>query len=148
MTYVMTFFWCIPSPIIWVFNAEAWVVGHSVAGIEYPWLVALVAALGQACTFATLYLGGEVILRRLPSLRARIERFDVERFRTWSFLALVVASVVGLPPLVLLALLAKTLHYRFPLFLAVALAGRVVRFMVLALAPDTFRSLFGLTTGS
>ena len=74
MLYVVTFFWCLPSPIIWLFNAEAWIVGHALNGVELPLLMAGIATLSQSCTFLFLYLGGEVILRRLPPAPRRAAR--------------------------------------------------------------------------
>ena len=143
MLYVMTFFWCLPSPLVWIMNAEVWVIGHSLKGIDFPWLMALIAVAGQTCCFVFLFFFGEVVLRRIPKLRARIERFDVARYRSWSYAALGLGSILGLPPHVLLAMLAKTLHYRFLPFLWITIVGRVARFMVLAYAPSSFAQLFG-----
>lgn len=148
MIYVLTFLWCLPSPIVWLLNAEAWVVGHSIRGVDLPVLLAAAAALSQVTTFCLLYRGGDAILAYLPRLRARLEKFDVARYRGAGYAVLALASVLGFPPLVLLALVARTLHYRFAPFVVICLAGRLVRFLVLALAPDTFRQIFGATTGS
>lgn len=148
MIYLLTFLWCLPSPIVWILNAEAWVVGHAASGVEYPIALAICAAAAQVVTFTTLFLGGELVLRKLPRLRGRLEKFDIERYRGAGYLILGAAAILGFPPLVLLALVARTLHYRFSIFLAVCLAGRVGRFAVLALAPDTFRQIFGATSGT
>jgi membrane protein YqaA with SNARE-associated domain len=146
MLYLLTFLWSIPSPIVWVMNAEAWTIIQASKGAD-PLLLATFATLGQTVCFVSLFYGGEWVLRRLPRLRAKLEKFDVEKYRSWSYLALGLASVAGVPPLVLMALLAKTLHYRFPVFLFFTVVGRFARFLVLAFAPDTFRAMFGAVTG-
>jgi membrane protein YqaA with SNARE-associated domain len=141
--YLYTFFWCLPSPLLWVFNAEAWVVGQAIRGVEFPFGLALAATVSQALTFSFLYYAGDLILARFPRIQARVEKLDVERHRSAGYTVLSAAAVLGFPPLVLLSLLSRSLHYRFPIFVAVCLAGRLSRFSVLAMAPDTFRSLFG-----
>jgi membrane protein YqaA with SNARE-associated domain len=148
MLYALTFLWCLPSPIIWLFNAEAWVVGHAATGAEFPVLLAICATASQVTTFTFLYRGGDAVLARLPRLRAKLERFDIGRYRSAGYSILAAASLLGFPPLVLLSLVARTLHYRFAVFLAVCLTGRLARFLVLALAPETFRQIFGATTGA
>src|SRR5437763_8897546 len=133
MIYVLTVLWCIPSPVLWFLNAEAWVIGHAAAGVEFPLVLATCAAAGQVATFSALYFGGDAILKRVPRLRAKLERFDVERYRAAGYPILVAAAVIGLPPLVLLAVVARTLHYRFVPFLVLCVSGRVLRFAVLAM---------------
>jgi membrane protein YqaA with SNARE-associated domain len=141
--YLYTFFWCLPSPLLWVVNAEAWVVGHALSGVDFPIGLAMSAAISQTLTFSFLFFFGNVVLDRFPRLRARIEKVDVERHRASGYLLLGLAAILGFPPLVLLAVLGRPLHYRFPIFVAVCVVGRIARFTVLAMAPDTFRSIFG-----
>jgi membrane protein YqaA with SNARE-associated domain len=148
MIYALTLLWCLPSPVIWLFNAEAWVVGWAVKGVDFPFVLALCAAISQVVTFTGFFFFGEVILRRLPRVSARLQKLDAARYRGAGYTVLGLASLLGLPPLVLLALIARTLRYRFAIFLALCFAGRLGRFVILAYAPDTFRSLFGATTGT
>ena len=148
MIYLLTFLWCLPSPILWIFNAEAWIVGHAAVGVDFPLVLALMATISQSVTFSLLFWGGDALLRRFPRIRARVERIDVSRYRGAGYGALGVAAVVGLPPLTLLALVARTFNYRFAFFLSFCLVGRLGRFGILALAPDTFRQIFGATTGA
>jgi membrane protein YqaA with SNARE-associated domain len=148
MTYLLTFLWCLPSPILWIFSAEAWVVGHAAVGVDFPLVLALAATVSQSVTFSLLFWGGDAVLRRFPRLRAYVERVDVSRYRGAGYSALGVAAVIGLPPLTLLALVARAFNYRFGFFLALCLVGRLGRFGALALAPDTFRQIFGASPGA
>ncbi len=147
MFYLLTFLWCLPSPILWFFNAEAWVVGNAAAGRD-PIALAIVATASQLVTFCVLFRGGDALLERLPRVRARIEKLDLPRYRKAGYALLGAGAILGVPPLVLLSLVARTLHYRFAWFFAIAVVGRLGRFAVLAFAPDTFRALFGAATGS
>lgn len=145
MLYLQTFFWCIPSPLLWVMNAELWVIYHALKGAELPWLLALMAAGAQTCTFVFLFFAGDWVTRKIPRLRAKLDRFDVERYRAWSYTAFSFGAVTGAPPHVLLAILARSLHARFVPFFTITAAGRVVRFFVLAYAPETLAGWFGVS---
>jgi membrane protein YqaA with SNARE-associated domain len=148
MVYALTLLWCLPSPIIWLFNAEAWVVGWAAKGVAFPFGLALCAAISQVLTFCALFIFGEAIVRRLPRVEAKLKKLDVGRYRAAGYSVLGIASFIGLPPVAILAVVARTLHYRFAIFVILCFVGRVGRFAILAYAPDTFRSLFGATTGS
>jgi membrane protein YqaA with SNARE-associated domain len=148
MIYLLTFLWCLPSPILWFFNAEAWVVGHAAAGVDSPLALAVLATLSQSLTFSFLYCGGDLVLRRFPKIRRKVERFDVSRYQAAGYSTLGAAAFLGLPPLVLLSLLARTFRYRFVPFLTLCLLGRLGRFGALALAPETFRQIFGAYGGA
>lgn len=145
MVYLITFFWGLASTLIPIFNAEAWVVGNVLMGSD-PFLLALLISLAQCTAYTVYYYGGDAIVRRFPRVRKKLESFDGERYRNAGFAVLIVASTIGVPPLVFLAFLAPSLGFRFVPFIMLSFCGRLVRFLALALAPETFRGLFGAIT--
>jgi len=67
--------------------------------------------------------------RAQRSLEAARER--IERWRTKPYAVYAVSSVAGVPPFYLTVLAAGALQLRFRAFLAIGLAGRLLRFAVL-----------------
>jgi membrane protein YqaA with SNARE-associated domain len=53
----------------------------------------------------------------------------------WSAAMLLLSAVVGIPPLIATSIYAARTPMRLPVFAALTLAGRSVRFVVLALVP-------------
>lgn len=132
-------------------NAEAYVVTSQVSHSIEPLPVALGIAVGQTIGKVSLFYG----VRRgkdLPGVRHRraiLRRQPVGPTRAWfraalhTLLALVgqkrwglpitfVAAVVGVPPLYAVALLAGATRMRLAWFAAVVLAGRALRFGLMA----------------
>ena len=146
MIYIATYIWCGLGTLIPIFNAETWAVVNGLTGQSNPFLIGIAAALGQ-CTAYTVYVfGGDWALSKLPKIRRKLESFDVEKYQGASYMVLVAAAIIGLPPLVMLAFVCRSINYKPVTFLVIALAGRIVRFSLLGLAPETFRQL-GLFTG-
>jgi membrane protein YqaA with SNARE-associated domain len=96
--------------------------------------IAIAAASGQMVAKIGLYHAGRSLLE-LPRGRnqARIEqvRRKLASWQTKPYLVYGVSSVVGLPPFYLTVLAAGAMKIRFEAFLAIGLAGRLVRFAVL-----------------
>ena len=129
------------SALVPIVNAELLVVGA--AALAGHWqghalAVAGVVAFGQMVGKATLYWAGRGAAK-IPSDRHRkaIARWG-DRFSR-SALAVqglvFVSAVVGFPPFYAISLLAGTFLVNLPAFFLVGLAGRFVRFGILALAP-------------
>ena len=142
MLYLTTILWCIPSPLILVINAEAWVLGQAALNEVNPTLLGLAAAAGQVIGYTLCFFGGEAVLRRLPKLHDKVAAFDVDKHRGAAYGALFVGSVVGMPPAVVLTLVGRALHYRFLPYFVVCAAGRIIRFETLAWMPDLLGPLF------
>jgi hypothetical protein len=136
--YAVSFLLAIPSPVIWLFSSDGWAAFVGLAGTR-PWpLVALVLAAGQTVCFGALYLGGDRLVRRFPRVQRRIERFDAGRFHGLVYLWLALGAVVGLPPMLAMSVLGRTLNLSFATLVAFSLAGRFLRFAVLAAVPAYF----------
>ena len=140
------------SAVFPIANAEAYVIASQVSAVAGAIPIAIGVAIGQAVGKSLLFLG---VRQGKDSRFVRHRRHEqrvqpVGRFRTGSrsvlasLLALVgqkrwglpivgLASVVGLPPLYAVALLAGATKMRLPWFATVVLLGRSVRFVLVAL---------------
>jgi membrane protein YqaA with SNARE-associated domain len=130
---------CFVAGIVQLINTEAlliavsiWLVGDP---IQLP-LVALCAAVGQmAANVMFFYLGRGA--SALPRVHAKIEqaRTKVARWQKRPNLVLIAAAIVGLPPLVLVAVVAGGLGIGVRRFAAIGLAGRWLRFAIVISIP-------------
>jgi membrane protein YqaA with SNARE-associated domain len=136
--YGGTFLVSILAGLVPFVNTEVFLVGVIRFAVDRPsqltWLV-IAAATGQMLAKISLYYAGQGLLE-LPRgrYRARIEsvRRKLERWQARPYLIYAVSSVVGLPPFYLTVLAAGAMHIRFRAFLAIGLAGRLIRFAVIA----------------
>ncbi len=141
MIYLSTYIWCMLGTFIPIFNAETWAVVNGLYQTGDPLLIGLSAALGQCTAYTVFIFAGDWVLGRLPRFKGKLETFDVEKYRRSGYSVLVLAAVVGLPPLVMLSFAARALRYNVAVFLTISFVGRVGRFALLGLAPETFRQL-------
>ncbi|SDU89408.1 hypothetical protein SAMN04488544_1572 [Microlunatus sagamiharensis] len=148
---VTSFGYGVLSAVVPLANAEGYVVvsGYSSLGHAMPVVVGVV--LGQTLGKVLLFLG----VRRGKAFpfvrhqRARIRRQNVgparRRFRAvlatllrlvgekrWGLPIVLLAAVVGFPPLYAVALLAGATRMRLGWFAAAVLVGRTVRFALVA----------------
>jgi membrane protein YqaA with SNARE-associated domain len=148
------------SAVVPVVNAEAYVVGSQVSAIAGAVPIAVGVGIGQ--TFGKLVLFLSVRQgKNLPFVRhrrAEAARSPVGPFRTrvraaiarllelvgrkrWGLPTVLLAAVVGLPPLYAVALLAGATTMRTLWFALVVLVGRVTRFVLLALGVGGLHNL-------
>lgn len=128
------------SALVPVINLEAYLaVRAAVAEVDAVWLLALVAAIGQMVGKLVWYQIGASSLdwawvrRKVDKPKAK-ERLELWRARTHDRPVLagslvLLSAVVGLPPFAVLAVLAGQLRMNLPLFLALGLLGRWLRFV-------------------
>lgn len=139
------------SAVIPVVNAEAYVIASQISTAAGPVSVAIGIGIGQTIGKALLFLG----VRRgkdFPFVRHRIIRTGrpVGRVRArgrasiawllglvgqkrWGLPIVFIAAVVGIPPLLAVALLAGATRMKLGYFIPVVLVGRVGRFVIVAL---------------
>ena len=140
------------SAIVPVANAEAYVIGSQVSAVAGPVLIAVGVGIGQTFGKLLLFLSvrhGKDLpfvrhrraeARREPVSKARARfRAVVARLlelvgqKRWGLPIVLLAAVVGVPPLYAVALLAGATAMRAVWFALVVLVGRVTRFVLLAL---------------
>ncbi len=139
MTLLVTFFTCLVSALFPLVNAEAYLVAVSFAtDSQGMWLLAFVAAAGQTAGKILWYeaarrsLSWAWVAKKLdkPHTQENLmrwrERFDAKPW-LWSSVLFVSASV-GLPPLLILAVIAGQLQVSRIWFASTVLVGRTLRF--------------------
>jgi membrane protein YqaA with SNARE-associated domain len=144
-----TFAYCLASAVVWVMNAEAYLlVAATTMDVPIAWL-ALAAATGQVTGKMLFYLLGLGAVRtpwlqRKAVTRGRLVEW-MRRLSAWceahptrAFAVVAVSASVGLPPLAATSVLAGTLRMRWWVFAATAVAGRFLRFLLVLQVPGLF----------
>jgi membrane protein YqaA with SNARE-associated domain len=140
------------SAIVPVANAEAYVIGSQVSAVAGLIPIAVGVGIGQMfgklVLFFSVRKGKELPFvrhrreeaRREPVSRARArfrhrvaQLLELVGQKRWGLPIVLLAAVVGLPPLYAVALLAGATAMRGVWFALVVLVGRVSRFVLLAL---------------
>ena len=139
--YGGTFAVSLIAGLIPLVNAEVFLVGLVRLAIDdasqLPWVV-VAAAAGQMVAKIGLYHAGRGMLE-LPRgrYRAKIEavRERIERWKSKPYIIYGLSSVLGIPPFYLTVIAAGAMQISFQAFLAIAMAGRLLRFAVLVALP-------------
>jgi membrane protein YqaA with SNARE-associated domain len=144
-----TFAYCLASAVVWVLNAEAYLLVAAATMSTPAPLLALAAAAGQVSGKMLFYLLGLGAVRT-PWLQRRAVvkgRFVAwmrrlagwcEEHPTRAFALVAVSASVGLPPIAATSVLAGTLRMRWWVFALTALAGRFARFLAVLQVPGLF----------
>jgi membrane protein YqaA with SNARE-associated domain len=139
------------SAVVPIANAEAYVIASQVSALVGPVPIAVGVGIGQTIGKTLLFLGVRRG-REFAFLRHRRERAQGkpkgparQRFdafvrallalvgtKRWGLPIVLLAAVVGLPPLYAVALLAGATKMRLLWFSLVVLVGRVTRFVLVA----------------
>jgi membrane protein YqaA with SNARE-associated domain len=132
---------CFVSGLVPLVNAEAFLLAVSTWAVSSPAQlpgVVVCAAVGQMTAKVLLYFAGMGVLE-MPRgrYREKIERARkrVEAWRKRPYLIFAVSSSVGLPPFLLVSIVAGALKIGFRAFCLIGLAGRTLRFAVVAIIP-------------
>lgn len=143
------------SAVIPLANAEAYVFASQLSRTAGPLPVTIGIAVGQTIGKVLLFYGvrrgkefrgirrRRAVLRNqtVGPTRARLRRafaflLTLVGQKRWGLPITFVAAVVGLPPLYAVALLAGATRMRVGYFAAVVLAGRLLRFALVAYGVD------------
>lgn len=103
-------------------------------------IIVVLAAIGHQIAKTICYYAGYGALEKAnDKLRARVDklRHKIERWNRRPKLIMFVASVIGIPPLYVLAFIARPLmDMRFWPFTIIVFSSRIVRYAVLLAAPQ------------
>jgi len=105
-------------------------------------VLAVIIAIGQTITHTTLYVSAKQLAtmgeKRREKLHSRIERARavIARWSNRSLLALFSSATLGLPPMMLVAVVAGALGIRLRTFVGIGLVGRMLRFAAIAVAAS------------
>jgi membrane protein YqaA with SNARE-associated domain len=130
-------------------NIEIWMVAAGAVGADkYPlWTLGVTAGFGQMMAKSTLYWGAHSAWQSRAGRRFSRERVEAltERMRAmspWTLNATnFLSALVGLPPFLLVSILAGVVRMRFWQFYATGLIGRTLRLIILVEFPHLFREL-------
>ncbi|MCA9733929.1 MAG: VTT domain-containing protein [Deferribacteres bacterium] len=141
--YISTFILCFISGFIPIVNAEAIVIGVAAMSEDnIVWQVGFVAALGQMLAKGMLFYAGRGVIK-IPMGKYEAKLAEVEeKFQKWqgrSDAFIFLSASVGFPPFYVVSILAGMLKLNFARFFASGLAGRFIRFGLLALFPQLLR---------
>ena len=137
--YLATLVVSVLSGLVPVINGELYLIAAIlVAGDPTVALVlAAIVAVGQMIAKVVLYYTarGATELGRSTRFGAKLAQAQqlVARWRGKPLTVLFLSAVTGLPPFYLVTLLAGLLGIRFGTFLLLGIAGRLIRFIALAL---------------
>jgi membrane protein YqaA with SNARE-associated domain len=126
-----------------LFSIEAFLFGvakwASVDGGTLAVLIAIAAVGHQVAKTVTYYAGAGAFELPRGKVRERIAaaRKRIERWNRWPRLFLLLAAVLGVPPLYLFGFIAQPmLGIRIGTFTAISFAGRVVRYVIVVAAAQ------------
>lgn len=135
--YLAVFLFAMLSGVFVLASSEAMLIAFGAAS-SYGWptlvLLAAIVALGQSVTHAMVFQSGRglaaVGARGSPKLEARLVKARAlgARWENSERLLIALGATIGIPPQVLIALLAGVVGIRFRTFVTIDVAGRILRF--------------------
>jgi membrane protein YqaA with SNARE-associated domain len=140
--YVAMFLFAILSGVFPLANSEAAMIAFGAASsYSLPKLItlAVVTALGQSVTHASVYLSArglaKVGAKRRPKLEARIAKARElgARWQKSELLLIALGATVGIPPQVLVAMFAGVVGIRLRTFISIDFPGRIARFITIVM---------------
>lgn len=145
--YVAMFLFAILSGVFPLANSEAALVAFGLASsYSVPKLIvlAVVVALGQSVTHAMVYQSARGLAKAgakgRPKLEARIAKARAlgEKWQKSELLLIALGATIGIPPQVLVAMLAGVIGIRFRTFVLIDVPGRIARFATIVLVAHLF----------
>jgi hypothetical protein len=131
-------------------NIEIYVLAAAaIAGADYPvWTLGAAAGFGQMFAKSMLFFGAHSALRsragrrvapgRVDALRARLQAMNPVLLGAFNF----TSALVGVPPFLVVSIVAGAVGMRFGVFYATGLVGRSLRLIVIAQFPHLIHNLF------
>ncbi len=126
------------SPFMPLLSTEAMAIVYGGRGVS-PWVVGCACAVGQCGAYTVLYKVGWAAVQRWPRMHRQIDwlRVRYTRARETFQLATVTAGFFGVPPVLPMAILAKSFGMSLGRLLAICAPLRVARFALLAWLGDS-----------
>jgi membrane protein YqaA with SNARE-associated domain len=140
--YLAIFLIAIVSGIFPLVNSEATLIALG-ARSSYGWpklvILAIIVAIGQCITHASVYFSARGLAKagskKRPKLEARLAKAHAlaEKWKKSEVLLIALGATVGIPPQVLVAMVAGIVEIRFRVFCAIDITGRIGRFVFIVL---------------
>jgi membrane protein YqaA with SNARE-associated domain len=132
---------CFVSGLVPLINTELFLVGLGVVAITSPGQIvpiAVLAAIGQVSAHLVLYFAGLGVVG-LPrgKTRDKIERARarVAKWQRRPHFVLALAATIGIPPLMLVSVVAGAMKISVRAYCLISLVGRTVRFAAILAIP-------------
>jgi membrane protein YqaA with SNARE-associated domain len=135
--YAAMFLFAMLSGVFPLASSEAALIALTAAssyGFPKLLVLAVVVALGQSVTHATVYQSARGLAKagakRRPKLEARIAKARAlgARWEKSELLLIALGATIGIPPQLIIAALAGVIGIRFRTFVAIDVVGRIARF--------------------
>ncbi len=129
--------------VFWVISTEGLAMYYGGALGWHPVWIGLLCSLGQNANYVCFYFGGKTLVERWRWLAAKVafvEKRYHHSLQKGYLITTGFSAVFGVPPVIAMAALASGFHIRLQHFLAVSLAGRWLRFTILAWSGDAIIS--------
>lgn len=142
--WLTTFGVAVLSAVIPLVNIEIYLLGASALAPRHMVIPLVIAGtLGQVIGKIALYYAGSGALK-IPGkrLQASLQKMNTqmqERPHMGSALVFV-SSTLGIPPYYVVTLAAGAAKMNLPMFLAVSLVGRLIRFAIVVAVPQLVKS--------
>ncbi len=142
-----TFAVCVLGSLVPFVNTEIYLLSAvALSPKSYVLPLVIAATAGQTVGKIAMYFVGRGVLklpagrvqRGLEATQARLEARPL-----WGKLVFFCSSLVGVPPLYVMAIAAGAVRMNFAFFLVACAVGRFLHFAVVALVPDVWQRLFG-----
>lgn len=140
--YLALFVIGILSGVFPLTNSEAALIAIG-AGSSYAWpklvVLAVIVALGQSITHATMYFSARGLAKagakRRPWIEKRVAKAHelAARWQKSELLLIALGATIGIPPQLLVAVVAGVVGIRFRTFTLIDISGRIARFTTIVL---------------
>jgi membrane protein YqaA with SNARE-associated domain len=140
--YVAMFLFAMLSGVFPLASSEAAMIALGAAlsySVPKLLVLAVITAAGQSVTHASVYLSGRGLAnagaKHRPKLEARLAKAREigARWEKSELLLIALGATVGIPPQLLVALLAGVIGIRFRTFVSIDITGRIARFVTVVM---------------
>ena len=139
--YIATFLIALVSGAFPLANGEIYLgtVTIGVGDLSTALVLSVIVAIGQTITHSVLFQVARGVVAVSAKRRERLEaaiakaKTVVVRWKGRVTVLLCTAATFGVPPMLAVSLTAGSLGVRFRTFVAIGLAGRIIRFAVIAI---------------
>jgi membrane protein YqaA with SNARE-associated domain len=140
--YVAMFLFAMLSGVFPLASSEAAMIAFGAASsysVPKLLVLAVITAAGQSVTHASVYLSGRGLAnagsKGRPKLEARLAKAREigARWEKSELLLIALGATIGIPPQLLVALLAGVIGIRFRTFVSIDITGRIARFVTVVM---------------
>ena len=144
--YVAMYIIAVVSGVVPIVSAEITLTALALLRPSWPevLILAVITAAGQSTTHATVFRLSRGLTKlgakKRPRLEARIAKAHevMAKWQKSELLLIASAATIGIPPMLLVALVAGALEVRFRTFVAMDFTGRILRFTLLVVIARAF----------